>query len=1028
MTRLHATPIAAALVVVWLLVDPHTPDLAAQVYRVGLFTHYGFSVWDEHWYAGHALPGYGLLLGPFASVLGLRVVAASSVLASAALFERLALAVYGGSAQWGAAWFAVAAVGDIWIGRLTFALGVTFAVAAVLALVHGRSRSAALLAALCAASSPVAGVLLALAGLTHALAWRSPRALTVLAVPAAVVVVPLALVFPEGGFEPFPIVSFAATALVTLLFLWALPKGQRLLRIGGVVYLAACLLLLVVHTPMGSNIERYAVLLAGPLLICSRRREVRRPLAMLALCAIAVWTVWGPVRETVAVAGNASTNPSYYTPVRRFVEGHGGGLVRLEVPLTRSHWEAALLAPNVSLARGWEKQLDERYDGVLLEPGLTAAGYSRWLHEEAVSYVALPDTPLDPSSAQEGRLIRGGLPYLRAVFRGGHWTVYAVRNPTPLLEGPGRLVSLGHDSFALRADAPGRFLVRVHYTRYWTITAGSGCVAEAPRGWTYVTVNTPGRVRVVARFSLGRALGLGGSCPALRAMRPGSSAVAPARSAPSTSYRWLVPTTGEPPSIAAENRKLGTTGWRLSGPADLLGGQGHGPVQGYVAAQAISPGQTQSVYVSAPGARTVTLRIYRMGYYAGRGGRLVLKSTPLPASTQPPCTHRSLTGLTECHWHATLSFAIPQALSSGVYIVKMTTNKGSERDCLFVVRSSTPRPLLVEIPTATYEAYNAWGGDSLYPGGSKKVGVTGTNQGVEVSYDRPYDSQTGAGQFFIREVAMVRFLERYGYPVSYTTIESIDHQPAQVRGTKALIDVGHSEYWSARDEQAFASARDHGTSLIFISSDTMAWRVRFAPAGSASSQAGQADHTIVAYKETVSKDPDKAQPSGLFPLGGANLVGSAYNGCITPRIRQPGPPVYRYYPWTPAPGLKPAWLFAGTGINASTQIPGIAGYELGQITPASPRGTQLVGSSSRVSCQSQDEPSPVRGTVADTTLYRAPSGALVFATGTLGWEYALSPVPQASPDAPLKPDPRVVTMTRNLLSRVLAGGYLGVSL
>ena len=75
------------------------------------------------------------------------------------------------------------------------------------------------------------------------------------------------------------------------------------------------------------------------------------------------------------------------------------------------------MAPTVSLARGWEKQLEERYDGVLLEPGLTAAGYERWLHEQAVSYVALPDTPLDPSSAQEGRLIRGGLPYLREVFR-----------------------------------------------------------------------------------------------------------------------------------------------------------------------------------------------------------------------------------------------------------------------------------------------------------------------------------------------------------------------------------------------------------------------------------------------------------------------------------------------------------------------------------------------------------------------------------------------------------------------------------
>src|SRR5208337_3359172 len=134
-------------------------------------------------------------------------------------------------------------------------------------------------------------------------------------------------------------------------------------------------------------------------------------------------------------------------------------------------------------------------------------------------------------------------------------------------------------------------------------------------------------------------------------------------------------------------------------------------------------------------------------------------------------------------------------------------------------------------------AYNAWGGDSLYPGGTKPVAVTGTSQGVEVSYDRPYESQTGAGQFFIREVAMVRFLERFGYPVSYTTIESIDGDPAQVQRAGALIDIGHSVYWSAGDARAFARARDEGRSLIFISSDTSAWRVRFARATSASSQA-----------------------------------------------------------------------------------------------------------------------------------------------------------------------------------------------
>ena len=99
-------------------------------------------------------------------------------------------------------------------------------------------------------------------------------------------------------------------------------------------------------------------------------------------------------------------------------------------------------------------------------------------------------------------------------------------------------------------------------------------------------------------------------------------------------------------------------------------------------------------------------------------------------------------------------------------------------------------------------------------------------------------------------------------------------------------------------------------------------------------------------------------------------------------------------------------------------ILGIVGYELDQRTPASPPGTEVVGQGT-AACGAETEPSPVHGTLAQSTLYTARSGALVFATGTLGWEYALSPVPQASPDVPLAPDPRVVAMTRNLLARVL---------
>ena len=161
------------------------------------------------------------------------------------------------------------------------------------------------------------------------------------------------------------------------------------------------------------------------------------------------------------------------------------------------------------------------------------------------------------------------------------------------------------------------------------------------------------------------------------------------------------------------------------------------------------------------------------------------------------------------------TFVIPSALPTGVYIAKLSARTG-QSDCLFVVLAARPAPLLAQLPTSTYEAYNAWGGDSLYPGGADRVRITGTNQGVEVSYQRPYESATGAGQFFARDVAMIRFLERYGYPVTYTTSESVDEDPGQLAGHRAVIDFGHSEYWSERQAAAFARARDSGVSLLFF--------------------------------------------------------------------------------------------------------------------------------------------------------------------------------------------------------------------
>ena len=235
---------AAALVAVWLLVAPHTPDLAGQVYRVSLFRSLGFAVWDEHWYAGHTLPGYSLLFPPLGALLGVWALGAIAALTSVVLFERIVVRAYGPRARWAAALFALAAVGDVWVGRVAFALGVTFALGAVLALMHRRAALAVVLSLACAAASPVAGLLLALGALTAALAQRTLRPFALLGAPATIVAVVLALLFGEGGWEPFPLRSFIATAIVVLAFLWAVPREERLLRIGGAVYLLACVLCL----------------------------------------------------------------------------------------------------------------------------------------------------------------------------------------------------------------------------------------------------------------------------------------------------------------------------------------------------------------------------------------------------------------------------------------------------------------------------------------------------------------------------------------------------------------------------------------------------------------------------------------------------------------------------------------------------------------------------------------------------------------------------------------------------------------
>mgnify|MGYP000691633581 FL=1 len=176
------------------------------------------------------------------------------------------------------------------------------------------------------------------------------------------------------------------------------------------------------------------------------------------------------------------------------------------MPFTRSHWESRYIAPHLHLARGWERQLDIARNDLFYSGPFTAARYHAWLGAHGVRYVAVPKgVTLDHSARAEAALVAGGVPYLHRVWADDHWTLYEVRDPQPIAAGGATLVHLSSDGFTLHAPRPGTTtVVHVHWTPFWELEQGSGCVEQAPGDWTRVRLRTAGRAHVGTRFALGR--------------------------------------------------------------------------------------------------------------------------------------------------------------------------------------------------------------------------------------------------------------------------------------------------------------------------------------------------------------------------------------------------------------------------------------------------------------------------------------------------------------------------------------------
>ena len=507
--RLAPTLVAAAAGLAYVLISPPSLDLAAHLLRAKLFSVQGFGVWSNWWYGGHHVVMYSVLFPPVAAALSPQLAAAIATVVTAALFEQLAHRHFGRDAWLGALWFGLGAATNLYTGRLTFAFGLMPAVASALALQRRRPWLAALAGLLTALCSPVAALFSATAGAAYAigsyLGHRRVRSVLPglgVAVASLLPVGLLAIAFPEGGHEPFAFSAFLPVPLIAAGALILVRRDERILIAGIALYAVGCILAFAVPTAVGSNAARLGELVAGPLaalLLWPRRRTL-----LLAVALPLLYIQWhAPVRDVSNAAWDQEQAAAYYRPLMSFLTRQPGPPFRVEIPFTAFHWEAYEVAPRFPSPRGWERQLDIRYNGLFYGGPLTPAAYAAWLRRLAVRFVAVPDTSLDYSAVKEVALIDRGLPYLRPVWENRHWRVYRVIGATPIVQGAAHLLALGPSSLSLRAEHPGSSYVRVRFTPYWTITAGSGCVAP-DGGFTRVTLRRPGIARMGISFSLGR--------------------------------------------------------------------------------------------------------------------------------------------------------------------------------------------------------------------------------------------------------------------------------------------------------------------------------------------------------------------------------------------------------------------------------------------------------------------------------------------------------------------------------------------
>ena len=460
----------------------------------------------------------------------------------------------------------------------------------------------------------------------------------------------------------------------------------------------------------------------------------------------------------------------------------------------------------------------------------------------------------------------------------------------------------------------------------------------------------------------------------------------------------LTPARADTNPITIENAKAGnpSSQWDVSGAGDPS-------IQGFATQISVNKGENVRFKIKT-NATSYRLEIYRLGYYNNLGARLIATIAPsasLPQSQPNPLSDPA-TGLLDCgNWAESASWQVPATATSGIYIVKLVrADNGGASHMIFIVRDDQgASDILFQTSDTTWQAYNSYGGNSLYSGAP-------AGRAYKVSYNRPFNTREGATSFdwvFNAEYPMLRWLEANGYNVSYTTGVDSDARGNLLTSHRVFLLVGHDEYWSGPQRSNVEAARAAGTHLAFFSGNEIFWKIRWENSidGSATPY-----RTLVCYKETVAgakidpsptwtgtwRDPQFSPPSdGGRPENGLSGTVFAVNASQpTDRITVP----FAY---------SPHWFWSHTGIDTlapggtATLVSGSLGYEWDESPDNGfqPPGLIHLSSTTISGVQLLLDYGSTYGVGTAThslSLYRHSSGAFVFGAGTVQWSWGLDGV------------------------------------